>query len=208
MESSGKEILENNIDSKIYIIMNKPKGYVCSAVSDSHKTVYELLPEELQSLVKNAKRGNRLHTVGRLDCDTTGLLILTTDGYLSNYLTRSENNISKSYLATLKDAVTVDQQNLYTEKASKGLLLPAEKKAPEEMCLPCNIEWINEKQAKVTVIEGKFHEVRRIFLALGNEVTELKRMTICNLNLQDFDLEDGQYKYLYKKDLMLLKTTL
>ena len=68
---------------KIYLIMNKPCGYVCSAASDSHKTVYELLTPELQELVQGAKRGHRLHTIGRLDADTSGLLLLTTDGYFS-----------------------------------------------------------------------------------------------------------------------------
>ena len=67
--------------------MNKPVGYVCSAASDSHKTVYELLSPELQELVRDAPRGSRLHTVGRLDCDTSGLLLLTNDGKFSNKIT-------------------------------------------------------------------------------------------------------------------------
>ena len=70
-----------------YLIMNKPCGYVCSAASDSHKTVYELLSIELQELVKGVPRGCRLHTVGRLDCDTSGLLLLTNDGKFSNRIT-------------------------------------------------------------------------------------------------------------------------
>ena len=80
-------------NDKIYLLMNKPCGYVCSAVSDSHKTVYQLLTPELQNLVRNAKRGERLHTVGRLDCDTSGLLLLTTDGFYSHSLTAPEMNV-------------------------------------------------------------------------------------------------------------------
>ena len=72
-----------------YLIMNKPLGYVCSAASDSHKTVYELLTPELQALVTDAPRGCRLHTVGRLDCDTSGLLLITNDGKFSNGITAS-----------------------------------------------------------------------------------------------------------------------
>ena len=70
-----------------YLIMNKPCGYVCAAASDSHKTVYELLTPELQAQVTEAPRGCRLHTVGRLDCDTSGLLLLTNDGKFSNRIT-------------------------------------------------------------------------------------------------------------------------
>ena len=67
--------------------MNKPCGFVCSAASDSHKTVYELLTPELQKMVSEAPRGCRLHTVGRLDCDTSGLLLITNDGNFSHKIT-------------------------------------------------------------------------------------------------------------------------
>ena len=91
---------------KIYLVMNKPSGYVCSAVSDSHKTVYSLLPLEYEELLF-AKRGERIHTVGRLDCDTSGLLIITNDGEFSNLLTRPESHVSKTYLVTLRDSVSL-----------------------------------------------------------------------------------------------------
>ena len=91
---------------KIYLVMNKPSGYVCSSVSDSHKTVYSLLPLEYEELLF-AKRGERIHTVGRLDCDTSGLLIFTTDGEFSNLLTRPESHVSKTYLVTLRDSVSL-----------------------------------------------------------------------------------------------------
>jgi len=200
MEFSGNEIQEN----KIYIVMNKPKGYVCSAVSDSHKTVYEILPEKLQFLVQNAKRGERLHTVGRLDCETSGLLIITTDGQLSNYLTRAENKIKKTYEAKLSKSISIQEKQIYSDKALEGVMLPAEKKAPEEMSLPSKIQWVEndeESIALITVVEGKFHEVRRIFQALGNEVLELKRTAIQNLKLSELDLKDGQFKYLTKEEI-------
>ena len=74
----------------IYLVMNKPAGFVCSAVSDSHKTVYDLLSPELKELVSGAPRGSRLHTVGRLDCDTSGLLLLTNDGKFSHEITAGQ----------------------------------------------------------------------------------------------------------------------
>ena len=188
----------------IYLMMNKPKGYVCSAASDSHKTVYQLLPPELQGLVKNAKRGHRLHTIGRLDADTSGLLLLTTDGKFSHRIASGvpepvegpciKAQITKTYLAILKNPVTAELQKEYIAKAAAGLTLPAEKKAPEQEAAPARLHFIKEDTCKITVTEGKFHEVRRIFKALGNEVTELKRIAIGAFSLPE-DLKEGQYKY-------------
>lgn len=162
------------MEENIYILMNKPAGYVCSAVSDSHHTVYELLTPELQSLVQNAKRGKRLHTVGRLDCETSGLLLFTTDGQFSHKLTSPDTQIEKTYIAELKIPGDVS----YSTRAADGLILPPEKKAPEQKAEPAKLQPLNADFTKweVTVTEGKFHEVRRIFLALGNEVVRLKRI--------------------------------
>ena len=186
---------------KIYLMMNKPKGYVCSAASDSHKTVYQLLPQDLQDLVKNAKRGHRLHTIGRLDADTIGLLLLTTDGMFSHKVAASgapsrasgTTGISKTYHATLEQEVSPSEQTQYIKLASQGLTLPPEKKAPEQKAAPAKIKFLAPNLAKITVTEGKFHEVRRIFKALGNEVLALKRIAIGNLELPQ-DLAPGEYK--------------
>ena len=179
---------------KIYLMMNKPCGYVCSAVSDSHKTIYELLPQELQTLVQNAKRGQRLHTVGRLDCNTSGLILITNDGSFSNTLTRPQNNITKTYEVTLETPVqNMEQQREYIRLAGQGLLLPPEKKAPEQRSTVAVIKFLSPDHCIITVTEGKFHEVRRIFRALGNSVTALKRIAIGSLTLPD-DLQPGQYR--------------
>ena len=190
--------------AEIYLMMNKPKGYVCSAASDSHKTVYELLPPELQNLVKNARRGHRLHTIGRLDADTTGLLLLTTDGKFSHKIAASvvpealegpckKAQITKTYKATLLNKVSPIQQNQYITSAAQGLVLPPEKKAPEQQAAPAQIKFISQNTVQITVTEGKFHEVRRIFKVLGNEVAELERIAIGPLKLSK-DLPYGAYK--------------
>ena len=176
---------------EIYLMMNKPCGYVCSAVSDSHKTVYELLSPEFQQLVQGAKRGERLHTVGRLDCNTSGLLLFTNDGMFSHKVAATA--VAKTYLSILKNPVSKEQQTYYITRAAQGLMLPPEKKAPEQKAAPSELTFINEKNCRITISEGKFHEVRRIFLALGNEVTALKRIAIGNLELPQ-DLAPGQYK--------------
>ena len=177
--------------SKIYLIMNKPCGYVCSAVSDSHKTVYELLPQELQALVRNAKRGERLHTVGRLDCNTSGLLLFTNDGYFSDRLTRPQNKIQKCYEAVLRDPVEAPAQTEYAARLAKGIILPAEKKAPEQKCEGAKLEFLDPTHCRITLTEGKFHEVRRLFRALGNEVQELRRLSLGKYSLPP-DLKEGQ----------------
>ena len=184
--------------------MNKPCGYVCSAVSDSHKTVYDLLTPELQELVQGAKRGSRLHTVGRLDADTSGLLLLTTDGFFSHRITASTvveldklnhrmDRISKTYRTTLTNPVSPDIQSEYITRAASGLTLPPEKKYGEQQAEPAVLHFQNSEICEITVHEGKFHEVRRIFRALGNEVKELERISIGGLTLPE-DLTPGKWR--------------
>ena len=206
--------------------MNKPCGYVCSAVSDSHKTVYDLLTPELRALVQGAKRGSRLHTIGRLDADTSGLLLFTTDGYFSHRITAStmvavpersrkaettaariqsevggsfdklnhrNYRISKTYRATLETPVSDAAQTEYITRAAAGLTLPPEKKFGEQQAEPAALHFIKDDVCEITVHEGKFHEVRRIFRALGNEVKELKRIAIGRLNLPE-NLSEGQWR--------------
>lgn len=182
--------MKNENENNIYLIMNKPAGYVCSAVSDSHKTVYELLPQEMRELVSKPKRGHRLHTVGRLDCDTSGLLFLTTDGHFSHRLTSPENKIEKTYIVRLKNPGNLS----YIEKAEKGLILPPEKKAPQQLSQPAYLTPLDPQfllwQVKIT--EGKFHQVRRIFMALQNEVEQLKRTKIGHFELPS-ELYEGDF---------------
>ena len=185
-----------------YLLMNKPCAYVCAAASDSHKTVYELLTPELQELVSGAPRGCRLHTVGRLDCDTSGLLLITNDGKFSNKVTTSPD-IQKTYRATLAKPLASEEQKNYIERAAGGLTLPPEKKFGEQEALPAALIFESPEICKITVQEGKFHEVRRIFRALGNEVIELQRVAIGNLGLPP-DLKPGQWRELSEVELRSL----
>lgn len=178
--------------SKIYILMNKPRGVVCSAVSDRHKTIYDLLPPDLQNLVQNAKRGSRLHTVGRLDADTSGLILLTNDGDFSHSLTAPENKVEKVYKVTLEQRVVPPAQKKMIEECKKGVILPPEKKALEEMAAPCRLEFLSENECQITLTEGKFHEVKRIFMHFGNRVAALKRIKFGPYILPP-DLAEGKY---------------
>ena len=188
-------------DKYIYLIMNKPCGYVCSAVSDSHKTVYELLTPELKELVSGAPRGQRLHTVGRLDCDTNGLLLLTNDGRFSHSITTDED-VTKTYRVTLSSPVDLETQKIYISQVSTGIKLPPEKKYGEQLALPAILEFESCCICKITLHEGKFHEVRRIFRALGNEVKALERISIGNLQLPK-ELKPGKWRELTESEIKL-----
>lgn len=181
-------------EGKIYIIMNKPSGVVCSSVSDSHKTVFDLLPSEYKSLL-SAKRGARLHTVGRLDSETTGLLLITDDGEFSHKLVCPESHVAKKYAVVLETSVNEENQRIYIEKFAKGLRLPAEKKALEVDVKGAKLEFLNEKECLVTVTEGKFHQIRRMFLAVGNMVAELKRISFGDFVLSE-NLKEGDFNFL------------
>ena len=189
--------------NNIYLVMNKPCGYVCSSVSDSHKTVYELLEPSLQELVRGVKRGKRLHTVGRLDCDTSGLLLFTTDGYFSDRLTRPESHLSKTYRVTLKNPVNKENQLEYEKQFASGVILPAEKKSPEQKSKSAEIVFLSPFECELTICEGKFHQVKRMFLAVGNEVEALKRTAIAGFILET-SLSEGEYRNLSAPEIELL----
>lgn len=183
-----------------YFLMNKAAGEVCSTVSDSHRTVYEhFSPEVLSS------NGAKLHSVGRLDCDTEGLLLFTNDGKLSDFLTRPENKIEKTYFVRLKNLVTEIQQKEYAEQAELGVTLPPEKKFPEQKSGGAKIRWLSAAECEITLTEGKFHEVKRIFRALGNEVIYLKRTKFAGIEL-DENLETGKWRELSESEIIVLKS--
>lgn len=183
-----------------YFLMNKAAGEVCSTVSDSHRTVYEHFPADVLE-----SNGAKLHSIGRLDCDTEGLLLFTNDGKLSDFLTRPENKIEKTYFVRLKNEVTEIQQKEYSQKAEQGVTLPPEKKAPEQKSNGAKIRWLSAAECEITLTEGKFHEVKRIFRALGNEVIYLKRIKFAALEL-DENLEIGKWRELSESEIIVLKS--
>ena len=213
------------IKYNLYLMMNKSANHVCSTTGGLHPTVFDLLaPEEHTKFL-----GGELHTVGRLDVDTEGLLILTTDGELTHRLTSPKWHVSKTYLVYLRDSVSSQERERYAKELSHGVHIDAEDNDPESDCLPAEIEWKDETQyvceplvtiswdappvqkkeghpaaaAYLTVYEGKYHEVKRLFAALGNEVMYLKRMSINNLEL-DPSLEPGTYRELTPQEVKAL----
>ena len=202
VDLSCQSVTINGIQVKtnghVYVMMNKKAGYVCSKNGGIHPTVYDLLGDIPMHYVSGD-----LGIVGRLDVDTEGLLILTTDGELNHRLTSPKWNAAKTYLVHLATAVSPQEQQRYTEECKKGIHIVAEGKDDEADCKPCFLEWKGQKEVLITVYEGKFHEVKRIFKALGNLVVYLKREVLNKLVL-DPDLECGTARELTADELKLL----
>lgn len=169
----------------IYIMMNKPSGYL-SATIDENPTVIDLLDPFYQNL--------DLSIAGRLDKDTRGLLLISTDGKFVHKVTSPNSNIEKTYFVETRD----DIDESFIEKFQEGV----EIKEEAYIARPAKLEIIADKKAIVKVTEGKFHLVKRLFSNLGNEVVSLKRTAIGELSL-DPHLEEGSYRELTEEELDL-----
>jgi 16S rRNA pseudouridine516 synthase len=172
--------------SPLVIMLNKPDGYTCSS-EDPGSTIYDLLPERF------ALRNPGLNPVGRLDKDTTGLLLMTDDGKLLHKIIHPKSNCLKIYHATLDRPLEGHEGELF---GSGTLVLNSETRP----LLPAQFEALGDKEALVTLHEGRYHQVRRMFAAAGNHVLDLKRTTIGGLRLPD-DLEAGDWRVLEPEEL-------
>ncbi|MCQ2584383.1 MAG: pseudouridine synthase [Treponema sp.] len=178
----------------LYVILNKPVDVVCSRVSDSHKTVYDFLPDA----IKNHPLYEHLHVAGRLDSDSRGLVLLTSNGKFSASLSRPESHVEKIYEVQLRDSVPPEMQAVYKRKFEEGFEIPPEKKGEAFVSKPAKI-FFEDSKIIVKISEGKFHQVRRMFSALGNQVMDLKRVSIGNIVMSD-DLIEGKILQLSRKD--------
>ena len=177
----GKEI---NTEKYIYLMMNKPAGYVCE--NGGERSVLSLVPKEFY------RKG--LFTVGRLDKDTEGLLLITNDGDFAHSVVSPKKNIEKLYFAEVEREVVAADISAF----ENGFELKN-----GEKFAPAILEKGEGKTALVTVSEGKFHEVKRLFLLTGNAVLYLKRLKIGGLWL-DTSLSAGESRALTaeEKDLI------
>lgn len=164
----------------LVVMLNKPAGFTCSH-ADQGRLVYELLPPRFQ------KRDPKLSSVGRLDAETTGLLLFTDDGALLHRLISPKSNLPKTYEATLARPLEGHEATLF---ASGSLVLRGEDKP----CLPAELEVTGERTARLTLTEGKYHQVRRMFAAAGNHVEALHRARFGGLALGG--LAEGEWRLL------------
>lgn len=182
----GKKI---SYEKFVYIVMNKPKGVVCAAKDKNAGTVFDVLPREL------VRKG--LFTVGRLDKDTTGLLIITNDGELSHSLLSPSKHIEKEYYAEGSGKLCENAEELFREGMSLGEL----KLRPGRL----RVLFSDETQAKVmvTISEGKYHQVKRMLYEVGITVTTLKRTRFGALSLDPL-LAEGSARPMTAEEVELL----
>ncbi len=171
----------------ILIMLNKPVGYVCSH-RDEGKLVYELLPERW------TRRNPPVTTVGRLDKETSGLLILTDDGKLVHQLTSPKRHVPRVYVAVLDRDLRGDEPAAF---ASGTIILDGEDKP----LLPAELVALEARRARVTLREGRYHQVRRMFAAMGNHVVSLHRESFGALELGD--LVECQWRFVSPEQVLL-----
>jgi len=168
-----------------YILLHKPAGYVCSTDDPDHNTVFVLLDEP---------NSEKLHTVGRLDLDTTGLLLITDDGQWSHKISSPKHECAKTYRAWLADPV----EDSAIAQFAEGVLLRGEK----TLTKPAQLEIISPTECLLTIHEGRYHQVKRMFAALGNKVVRLHRERVGPLTL-DSSLAEGEYRHLTAEEVSL-----
>ena len=167
----------------VYYMMNKPAGVVSATEDREERTVIDILPDELR------RRG--VFPAGRLDKDTTGLLLLTDDGDFAHRMLSPKKHVDKTYIAQLDREPEADAG----ESFSSGLTL-----SDGTVCLPAEAQRLDDRLYRVTLREGKYHQVKRMFAAIGSRVTSLKRVSIGGLSL-DESLSEGETRELTAEEL-------
>jgi 16S rRNA pseudouridine516 synthase len=191
---ASHQVHKNNVvmlDSKVltprpsrYFLLNKPIDMICSNVDEQYPSVLNLL---------DVDRETELHIAGRLDADTTGLVLITDDGHWSFNLTSPKNKCEKVYNVLLSRPISADA----TQRLLEGILLQGESK----LTLPAKLHIIDSYNVLLTITEGRFHQVKRMFSALGNRVKSLHRQQIGNLEL---DVEIGHWRSLTQAEVEAL----
>jgi 16S rRNA pseudouridine516 synthase len=164
----------------LLVMLHKPVGYTCST-KDPGRVVHDLLPPRWR------RRDPLLSTVGRLDRDTSGLLLLTDDGALLHRITSPKSHLPKVYVATLAQDLRGDEAGVF---GSGTLMLESEK----EPLAPAGFRALGPRAAELVLVEGRYHQVRRMFAAVGNRVETLHRVSIGGLALGD--LPAGEWRVL------------
>ncbi|KAA1185272.1 16S rRNA pseudouridine(516) synthase RsuA [Photorhabdus heterorhabditis] len=166
-----------------YFMLNKPSGYICSTDDPVNPTVLYFIDEPA---------AHKLHTAGRLDMDTTGLVLLTDDGQWSHRITSPKHHCEKTYLVTLEYPVAEGTAG----KFLTGVQLNGEK----TLTKPAQLEVLASQLVRLTISEGRYHQVKRMFAAVGNRVIELHRERIGEIIL-DSALEPGEYRPLTEQEI-------
>ena len=169
----------NKEERKVYIMLNKPKGYVTTSHEQfGRKSVLDLIDEDV-----------RVYPIGRLDMYTEGLLLLTNDGDFANKLMHPKNKIDKKYIVTSKEKITKNQKELLESGVNIG----------DYITRPAKVNILTNNQFEIIISEGKNRQVRRMCEAVRVNLTNLKRIQIGNINLGN--LQTGKYRYLSDEEI-------
>ncbi len=175
-------------------MLHKPTGVVTANKDKKLPTVMDLLPPDIQS--------DKLYAVGRLDRDTTGLLLLTDNGPLGFQLLHPQYHVDKTYQVEVNGLLTPD----HIQAFQKGIVF-----LDGTVCKPARLEILSASpsysQASITISEGKFHQIKKMFLSVGVKVTSLKRVQFDEFTL-DPELAEGQYRPLNQEELKIIKNHL
>lgn len=172
----------------LYIMLNKPSGVVCAVMDKVSQTVMELLPPGL--------RRPGLFPAGRLDMDSVGFVLLTDDGELAHKMLSPVSHVPKKYFVRLARPVSENVPELF----KSGMTINGNRK---EKCLPAELEILSPRECFVTLHEGKYHQVKRMFQATGNMVIYLKRISIGGVTLDD-RLGEGEARLLEENEIEAL----
>jgi 16S rRNA pseudouridine516 synthase len=181
VEFDGNELQQ--ITGPRYFMLNKPQGYVCSTEDPDHPTVLYFLDEPV---------AYKLHAAGRLDIDTTGLVLMTDDGQWSHRITSPKHHCEKTYLVTLEQPLAEDT----AEHFARGVQLHNE----PDLTKPATLVQLEENVVRLTISEGRYHQVKRMFAAVGNHVVALHRERIGEIVL-DESLQPGEYRPLSEQEI-------
>ena len=186
IEVDGNQL--NSTEDKVYYLLNKPRGVVTTSSDDKgRKTVIDLI-----------KTNKRIYPIGRLDYDTTGLLILTNDGELTNYLTHPKNNIEKVYVVKIKGIINKEE----LKRLNNGVYIDGNKTSKSKTKLLKIDKKNNTSIVELIIHEGRNHQVKKMFKAINYEVLKLKRESIAFLTLDG--LKSGEYRELSIKEVKKL----
>ncbi|GGP53865.1 16S rRNA pseudouridine(516) synthase RsuA [Shewanella saliphila] len=170
-----------------YVMMNKPVDTICSTIDEQYPSVLSLMEIE---------KVDTLHIAGRLDADTTGLVLITSDGQWSHKITSPKKDCGKRYLVELADPIDDSLISVFAD----GIELRNE----DGLTKPAVLEIIAPTQVRLTISEGKYHQVKRMFAAVGNKVVNLHREAVGSIEL-DADLAPGEWRYLTDEEVSSVK---
>lgn len=188
-DSDSVSLFGKNVDFKpfLYIMLNKPAGIVCATRDRLSETVLEIIPPEL--------RRPGLFPAGRLDKDTVGFVLITDDGALAHSILSPKSHVRKKYFVRLRDPLPQNCAEIFAD----GISLDGER------LLPAELEKVSEKDCFLTIREGKYHQIKRMFEAVGNEVVYLKRLEIAGVAL-DPELSEGKCRELTEAEINVIRS--